>query len=125
MNPTKSILVIDDEQDIHTLMQQLLGEAKHRVFMARDATQGPMMARRHKPDLIILDINMPGGGGKVVYDRLRMMSNFASTPILIYSAIGRDAVQKQITRDPYTLVLDKPARAAHILATVECMLDPN
>lgn len=122
---SKTILVIDDQPHTHTLMQNVLGNAEHRVYTAFDATQGPMLARRLKPDLIILDIEMTGGGGRVVYERLRTMNNFLTVPILIYSGVGREHVEPRIHGHPWTLMLDKPARAEHILATVECMLDPQ
>lgn len=121
---TKSILVVDDEIDIQALMQCALAPAELKIYSALDATQATMIARRVQPDLVILDINMPGGGGKLVYDRLRKMAPFASTPILIYSGIGRDQAKAQIGGHPKTLFLDKPARSEHILATVECMLEP-
>ena len=120
--PQKTILVIDDERDIQRLLKVLLEAAGYSVSAALDAMQGPMMARQVKPDLIILDINMPGGGGSKVYERLRMNSNFLGTPILVYTGVALDDVGKQIPEHPNTAMLAKPAQPEEILSAVEKLL---
>ena len=121
--PGKTILVIDDERDIHRLLKAVLEREGYTIFSALDAMQGSMMPRQVKPSLIILDINLPGGGGPKVYERLRMMSGSAATPILIYSAVSLGEIQKQIPEDPATAILSKPAQPEQILSAVQQLLD--
>lgn len=119
----KKILIIDDERDIHRLLKAVLEPQGFAVFSAMDAMQGSMMPRQVQPDLIILDINLPGGGGPKVYERLRMMSGTAAIPILIYSVVSPAEIQKQIPENPDIAILSKPAQAEQILSAVQQLLD--
>lgn len=118
----KSILIIDDERDIHRALKAVLESDGYTVASALDSMQALMTARQVKPDLIILDIQMPGGGGIKVYERLRMNSNFLMTPILIYSAVPLREVERQIPKHPNTSLLAKPGQPAEILAAVQKLL---
>lgn len=118
----KTILIVDDERDIHRVLTALLEGAGYAVASALDSMQALMSARQVKPDLIVLDIQMPGGGGVKVYERLRINTNFLTTPILIYTAIPLAEVQKQIQQHPKTSLLAKPAQPEEILLAVERLL---
>ena len=85
--PGRRILVIDDDKMIHTVMKAAMAKLGHQVFSAFDSVQAPMMARQVKPDLIVLDVKMPGGGGYEAFRRLQMMSGTATIPILVYSSM--------------------------------------
>jgi CheY-like chemotaxis protein len=116
------ILVIDDEKLIHTFLKTVLERGGHRVFPALDAMQATMMARQVKPNLIVLDINMPAGGGYAVFERLRSMSGTMQIPILIYSAAARDEVTKRIPETPDVVFIGKPAPPEQIVEAVERLL---
>ena len=118
----KTILVIDDQRDIHLLLKAVLEHEGYRVCSALDAAQGGMMARQLKPDLVILDITMPAGGGYVAYERLRMTSSFATMPILLYTGVARQEVESKISKTADTLMLTKPAAPGHIVSAVESLL---
>ena len=121
-NSKKTILVIDDQRDIHLLLKSVLEHQGYRVCSALDAAQGGMMARQLKPDLVILDITMPAGGGYLAYERLRMTSSFATMPILLYTGVARQEVESKISKTPDTLMLAKPAAPGHIVSAVESLL---
>jgi DNA-binding response OmpR family regulator len=57
------ILVIDDDRTVLTYLTAMLGRQGFRVYTALDALQGPMVARQAQPDLVVLDLGIPGGGG--------------------------------------------------------------
>lgn len=116
--PGKTILVIDDDKNIHAALRALLTGAGHQVVSALDAMQGVMMARQNRPDLIVLDINMPAGGGVSVYERLRGLSGTFQIPIVIYTAVPLDAVRAKIPEAPDTFLLAKPASLAELKAAV-------
>jgi DNA-binding response OmpR family regulator len=118
----KKILLIDDDKAIHAVVRAALGRAGHRVFTAVDAMQGPMFARQVEPDLVILDINLPGGGGEKVFDRLRSLPATAGLPILIYSAVARSDFVSTIEETQDTVFLAKPATPEAIVAAVERLL---
>jgi CheY-like chemotaxis protein len=103
------ILVIDDDPQVQTLLRAVALSLKHDTVSAFDALQGPMLARREKPDLIVLDINMPGGTGYRVLKQLRGMAETFETPILVHTSVPRDQVDEKIRESPVTFVLSKPA----------------
>jgi CheY-like chemotaxis protein len=69
--PHKHILIIDDDPTTRRLFGSLLGSANYEVLYAGSGEQGREMARRFHPDLILLDINMPGDDGFKTADRIR------------------------------------------------------
>lgn len=122
INKTKTILIIDDQRDVHLLLKSLLEHEGYRVCSALDPTQGGILARQVNPDLVILDITMPAGGGYATYDRLRMMKHFVTLPILLYTGVAREVVEEKIPKSPDTLLLSKPALPGHIVSAVESLL---
>jgi DNA-binding response OmpR family regulator len=79
----KKILVVDDKQELRTLLKTYLTQEGFEVATAGDGQEALFVARREKPDLIILDLMMPEMGG---YDFLRAYSREADTPVIILTA---------------------------------------
>jgi DNA-binding response OmpR family regulator len=79
----KTILVIDDEQRIVALVKAYLEQSGYRVVTAGDGREALFVARREKPDLIILDIMMPHVDG---FDFLRQHRKETNTPIIMLTA---------------------------------------
>lgn len=114
------ILVIDDEQPIVELLSLRLTEAGHQVVVAMDGLSAPMIASREKPDLVILDFNMPAANGAKVHERLRGNTFTASTPIIFLTASPIGQVMPQVKDDSITRFLQKPvdfALLAKIMAS--------
>ena len=122
MAAAKRILVIDDERVVHTFLKAVFEKVSFRVTGAVDALQGPLMARQLSPDLIVLDIALPGGGGYRVFERLRMMRETTGIPILVYSALPREQVLAQIPEGEDVLILSKPSSPEEILAAAGKLL---
>lgn len=120
----KKILVVDDDKDIHSVLRALL-EREYKVSSAFDAVQGGIMARQVQPDMIILDINLPGGGGEKVYHRLRKMTGVMSVPVLVYTALKREAMEPPIPESANTVILFKPAAPEVIAEAVHKLLPPS
>jgi len=76
------ILLVDDEHDLVWAVQRSLSFAGYEVITAKDGLEALSVARRHPPDLIILDINMPGLDGLEVCRQLRLDPTLAPTPII-------------------------------------------
>ena len=79
----KKILVVDDNPQLRSLLQSYLSQEVFIVVTARDGQEALFIARREKPDLIILDLMMPGMSG---YEFLRMYNREADTPVIILTA---------------------------------------
>ena len=116
MPPRKKILVIDDDKTTHSILKLALEKAGYQVFAALDAMQGMMSAKQLKPDLIVLDILMPAGGGFAVYERLQMMSGSFQVPFIIYSSLPGSEILAKIQEGPTVKVLNKGGRVEELLA---------
>jgi DNA-binding response OmpR family regulator len=79
----KKIMVVDDKPELRTLLKSYLTQEGFDVAVASDGREALFVARREKPDLIILDLMMPEMSG---YDFLRTYSREADTPVIILTA---------------------------------------
>lgn len=90
MSPNQSgqqvIMVIDDEEDIIDLVKMLLEEAGYQVFTALSGHEALQILYRIKPDLILLDIMMPGLDGMELIKILKIEESTASIPIAMLTA---------------------------------------
>jgi CheY-like chemotaxis protein len=116
------ILVVDDDRTVLTYLGRILGGEGYRVFTAMDALQGPMVARRAEPDLVVLDLAMPGGGGTTVLDRLRRLQGTMRVPVVIYSALPPERVERLVTAGPDLLIVQKPGAPEDVLSAVRSLL---
>jgi DNA-binding response OmpR family regulator len=118
----KTILLIDDEPDLIKLLDYNLTRADYLVLSARDGETGFSLARKHAPNLIILDIMMPGMDGWEVCKKLRQEPSTAATPILMLTAkaVETDRVLGlELGADDY---VTKPFSVREVLARVKALL---
>ena len=120
--PATKILVIDDDPDIQAILRVALEREGYQVAAAMDAMQGPMSARKENPQLIILDIMMPAGGGAAVFQRLKQNSFTMNIPVLIYSAVSPEQIRQALPLAGSTTVLTKPQEMDNLLAEVKKLL---
>lgn len=113
----KKILVVDDDVSIHALLRTFL-QKDYDVFAAQDGMQGLMMAKQAKPDLVILDVQMPAGGGTSMYERLRMMTDTCTLPILVLTSATPEEALSLIPGLQPEQLLQKPATPAGIREAV-------
>jgi CheY-like chemotaxis protein len=118
----RRILVVDDEKMIHTVVKAALGKHGFQVHSAFDTVQAQMMARQLKPDLIVLDITMPGGGGFEAFRRLQMISTTATIPILVYTSMSPAEVTKRIPEGPGVAHLFKSDPPDSLVTAVQKLL---
>lgn len=86
MEPTKEkILIVDDEQDMLTTIGFILSDAGYNVIKASSGKECIALASSEKPDLILLDIKMPGMDGVETTDILRNLEQTRSIPITYLS----------------------------------------
>jgi two-component system response regulator GlrR len=81
----KRILVVDDDRDLVRGLAIRLKSEGYDVSTACDAASATSVARKEKPDLVILDLGLPGGDGYVVMDRMRSML-LMDIPIIVLTA---------------------------------------
>jgi len=81
------ILIIEDEEDVAKALKIRLKANGYDVISAPDSIQGVTLANKEKPDLIILDIMIPGGGGFAVAERLKQDVDTWDIPIIFLTGI--------------------------------------
>src|SRR6187401_3630921 len=118
----RRLLVVDDDRMIHTVLRAGLEKHGYKIHSAFDPIQAQMMVRQVRPDLIILDITMPGGGGFEAFKRLQMMSTTSQIPILVYTSLSPEEVAKKIPATASVALLHKPAAPEAILAEIQKLL---
>jgi CheY-like chemotaxis protein len=82
----KRILVVDDEEDIRLLYQEVLEEEGYEVELAGGGEEALEKLKQWKPDLVTLDLKMPGIGGLEVLERIREQDK--DIPVIICTAYG-------------------------------------
>ena len=89
-NKKIKILVVDDDPDIIEIISYNLKKENYKVFYCYNGTDSIKIAEKEKPDLIILDVMMPGMDGIQVCEKLRSKNKFNNTIIMFLSARGED-----------------------------------
>ena len=116
------ILVADDEPVMRQMVRMACERMGHEVHEAVDAPSAVLAYDRVKPDLLVLDIGMPGGGGLFVLNSLRFGGRKAIGPVLIITgSIDRsaDEVRRELAVDR---ILPKPFRISDLNACVTELL---
>jgi DNA-binding response OmpR family regulator len=118
----KTVLVIDDEPELVKLLDFNLTKAGYLVLTAKDGETGLAMARRHAPNLVVLDVMMPGLDGLEVCKRLRAETSTSGVPILMLTAKAEEAdrvLGLELGADDY---LTKPFGLRELQARVKALL---
>jgi phosphate regulon transcriptional regulator PhoB len=119
---SKKILIVEDESDLVKLLKYNLEKEGFRVNYATDGSVALAEVRRDPPDLIILDLMLPGLSGLEVCRQLRRTDRCARTPVLILSARGEEAdrvVGLELGADDY---VTKPFSTREMIARVRALL---
>jgi PAS domain S-box-containing protein len=80
------LLLVDDDPELAPLLQEMLPSERYEVLSAYDGEEGLELARREQPDVILLDLMMPGMSGFELLDRLRADEETTETPIIVLTA---------------------------------------
>ena len=127
----KKILIVDDELDMRIFISTLLEARGYETVITKDGNEGIRKAKDIKPDLIILDVMMPGEGGVQMYQNLKADEKLRSIPVMMLSAVAQKTVShylKMLTaRSPDHIpapeaYIEKPPDAEEILRVTENLI---
>jgi DNA-binding response OmpR family regulator len=114
-----SVLVVDDEADIRSLVRELLERAGHDVLEAGDGNEGLRAFFASRPDLVVLDVSMPGLDGWGTLERIRELSD---VPVVMLTAQARELAKVRGLRGGADDYITKPFGRQELLARVEANL---
>ena len=117
-----TILVIDDDELVSRTLQRALKLYGHQVMVANSGTEGLQTARRHRPDLFILDIMMPGADGYQVCRQIRGDPLLADLPVLFLTAKVKDEDKIEGFRAGADDYLSKPFNMEELQLRVKAIL---
>ena len=111
------VLIIDDDSDIRDAVSEVLSLEGHEVFTAAEGEQGLVRCRQVRPDLILLDLMMPGMNGWDFLKSLRRDEELGLTRVVVVSALGR------VPELPVSGFLPKPFGLDALVAVVRAATD--
>jgi len=116
-----NVLIADDESSVVELVRVTLEDERVRVVAASDGVTALALASEVRPDLVLLDVNMPGWDGFEVCRRLRADARFRTTPIVMLTAATRpDDVRRGLDAGA-TEYLTKPFSPVRLLTLVDTL----
>jgi two-component system, chemotaxis family, chemotaxis protein CheY len=119
---TRRILVIDDQESIRGVLRAALEEAGAEVIEAGSGAEGVEVATSQLPDLILLDIAMPGMNGWQVLEALRSVDETSDIPVVLETSSGDFPSYEQARRHSVAAFISKPFRLADVVETCRRIL---
>ena len=116
------ILIVEDNPSNMTLAKFLLESASHTVLCATDAEAGLMLAREQCPDLILMDIQLPGMDGLEAIQQLKREDVTRDIPVVALTALAMKGDEERIRAAGADGYIAKPLRYKEFLATVASTL---
>jgi CheY-like chemotaxis protein len=126
-----TILIVDDAMDMRVFISALFKTSGYAAVSCRDGSAGLAKAREINPDLIVLDVMMPGTGGALMYKSLKTDHLLTHIPVIMLSAVGQRSFQHYLKMlnlklaeplpDP-DAYLEKPPEAQHLLDTAASLM---
>ena len=113
-----NIIVADDDKVLSKMICGVLNEGGHITLPAYDSMQTMMFVMKQPPDLVLLDINMPGGTGLDVLRKLKMSTKTRSVPIVIITGSTDQTLSEEVLKLGATHFLTKPIDPDVLLKTV-------
>src|SRR5213594_1005721 len=120
--PARKVLLVDDEDSLRKVVKELLERDGYIVAEARDGAQALDQIDRVGPDIIVLDLNMPGLDGYGVLSHLRSRPATADIPVIVLTAKGDEDNEVRVFELGADDFLTKPFRARALSARLEAVL---
>ncbi|MFH1593869.1 MAG: response regulator [Candidatus Omnitrophota bacterium] len=119
------ILIVEDNAQDRKIITKVLNKAGLRdLVYAQDGYQGTSLAHKEKPDLIILDINMPAGNGLSILQNLKMAAETENIPVIVHSGSKDEEHKKKVLRYGAEAFVEKSADPGRLLDAVQKVLNP-
>lgn len=118
----KKVLIVEDEADAASALAAQLTPLGLDVRTAPDGTHAIKDAQQFRPDLILLDLRLPGGDGLSVLKRLRLSTFTDKTPVIVVTAVQDEAYKQKVLAQGVAAYLQKPEAAVAVVPHVRQLL---
>jgi DNA-binding response OmpR family regulator len=115
------VLIVDDDQDLLKVLHRKLTRAGFDVVCAEDGLSATSTAVRERPDVVLLDVQLPGGSGPHVLQRFRNLRPLAAVPVVVMSACTPE-MGLSLLANGADEFLQKPVDPARLIETIHRVL---
>jgi OmpR family response regulator RpaB len=117
------IMIIEDDLDTVKVLHKRLTLKGFEVIVAQDAYQGIALIHKTQPDLIILDLMLPAGGGQAVLKSLRLSDQIGYIPVIVLTGITDPEYKKKVLSDGVDAYIEKPYDPDYLITTINNLLN--
>jgi CheY-like chemotaxis protein len=121
----QSVLVVEDNELNMKLITALLKIGKYHVLEALDAETGLQMAREHHPDLILMDIQLPGMDGLTATRELKKDQSLKEIPVIALTSYAMQGDEERARSAGCNAYIPKPIDTRHFLEQLNALLKDN
>jgi DNA-binding response OmpR family regulator len=121
----KTVLLVEDDPKISLAFGVRLKSMGYTVVTAADAVSAVSQVRKCKPDVMLLDISLPGGDGFLVAERVGHLVEASATPIIFITASQRPDLRERAMKLGAVAFLRKPFHATELADAIESALSPS
>lgn len=120
----QKILIVDDDPVARHIAHTILKANGYATSIASDAMGALSETQRHRPDLVILDLGLPAGGGFTYLQRKRSIPPISMIPVLVISGQDRATNEPRAIEAGASAYMEKPADGDAVLAKVRELIGP-
>lgn len=118
----EKVLIVDDNRASRDLIRAILKSVRCDIIEATDGQEGLDLMQQERPDLALLDIDMPGLDGLTVVKKIRDDTSLADLPVVAVTAFAMEGDREKGMSAGFTAYLTKPVRAAILRQQVQQLL---
>ena len=120
---TKKVLIVEDNELNMKLFHDLLEDQGYEILQTREGLQALSIAREHRPDLILMDIQLPEISGLEVTKWLKEDDDLSHIPVVAVTAFAMKGDEERIREGGCEAYISKPISVSHFLDTITRLLE--
>lgn len=118
----RKILIVEDDLDFLEILQKRFSQHHFQVFVALDAFQATELAHREKPDMILLDLKLPGGGGQSILNNIRLSVYTRTIPVVVSTATHDRQLKDSFEKQGVVAYFEKPYEVEKLILKIKEIL---
>lgn len=123
---SKKILIVEDEKEAVALLEGFLrDEGFTAIESANDGISATRKASKFLPDLVLLDIKIPGGDGISVLKKMKQTASLAKVPIIVITGVTDDTMKKRLLSTGISAYFQKPYKPEVLIAEIKKALSAS